>query len=99
MVPASRWPRRLPTASTLEGKTVFGSNLARTAGPRRGAGRLPGQGGLPLGPEAGKFEFTPYLGDGAPIWPLVADGSAANRDLRLGGSTYDKGSACTAAAA
>jgi hypothetical protein len=38
-----------------------------------------------------KFEFTSFLGDDGPVWPLVADGSVDNRDLRLGGSTYDKG--------
>jgi hypothetical protein len=34
------------------------------------------------------YEHTPFLG--LP-WPFVADGSVADRDLRLGGSTYDKG--------
>jgi hypothetical protein len=38
-----------------------------------------------------RFEFTPYLGEAGPAWPLVPDGSVANRDLRLAGSTYDKG--------
>jgi hypothetical protein len=35
-----------------------------------------------------KQEQTPYLGVS---WPLVNDGSVAGRDLRLGGSSYDKG--------
>jgi hypothetical protein len=35
-----------------------------------------------------KLEQTPYLGV---TWPLVMDGSVVGRDLRLGGSSYDKG--------
>jgi hypothetical protein len=35
-----------------------------------------------------RYEFTPYLGV---RWPLVADGSVAGHDLRLGGGVYDKG--------
>jgi hypothetical protein len=35
-----------------------------------------------------KQEQTPYLGV---TWPLANDGSVAGRDLRLGGSSYDKG--------
>jgi hypothetical protein len=35
-----------------------------------------------------RYEHTPYF-DVA--WPFVTDGSVAGRDLRLGGSTYDKG--------
>jgi hypothetical protein len=38
--------------------------------------------------KAKKFEHTPYLGD---AWPYVLDGSVERRDLRLGGSTFDKG--------
>ena len=37
-----------------------------------------------------KFEQTPYLGGGVK-WPLVADAAVTGRDLRLGGSVYDKG--------
>jgi hypothetical protein len=34
------------------------------------------------------YEHTPFLGLS---WPWVKDGSVAGRDLRLGGSSYDKG--------
>ncbi len=34
------------------------------------------------------FEHTPYLGT---AWPYVLDGSVDRRDLRLGGSTFDRG--------
>jgi hypothetical protein len=34
------------------------------------------------------YEHTPFLGV---RWPFVADGSVADRDLRLAGNTYDKG--------
>lgn len=35
-----------------------------------------------------RYEHTPYFGV---CWPWVADGSVVRRDLRLGGSTFDKG--------
>jgi hypothetical protein len=35
-----------------------------------------------------RYEYTPYLGV---KYPFVADGSVAGRELRLAGSTYDKG--------
>jgi hypothetical protein len=35
-----------------------------------------------------KYEFRPYLDE---RWPWSADASATGGDLRLGGSTYDKG--------
>src|SRR5262249_40078609 len=35
-----------------------------------------------------RYEHTPYFGVS---WPWVADGSVAGQDLRLGGSTFDKG--------
>ena len=38
--------------------------------------------------EPRRYEETPYLDL---RWPLVNDGSADRRDLRLGGGTYDKG--------
>ena len=38
-----------------------------------------------------KYEHTPFLGT---PWPLVMDGAATGRDLRLGESTYDKGLGC-----
>jgi hypothetical protein len=76
---------------TLEGKTAFGSTLRvpleRVAALDVYQGRAVYLSDL----KPSKFAFTPYLGDGGLVWPLVADGSVANRDLRLGGSTYDKG--------
>jgi hypothetical protein len=38
--------------------------------------------------KAKSFEHTPYLGG---VWPYVLDGSVDRRDLRLGGSTFDRG--------
>jgi hypothetical protein len=35
-----------------------------------------------------RYEHTPFFGV---AWPYVTDGSVAENDLRLGGSTYDKG--------
>jgi hypothetical protein len=35
-----------------------------------------------------KYEHTPFLGTS---WPLVLDGSVTDRELRLAGSTFDKG--------
>jgi hypothetical protein len=35
-----------------------------------------------------KFEHTPYVGT---AWPLVVDGSVSGGELRLAGSTFDKG--------
>jgi hypothetical protein len=35
-----------------------------------------------------RYEHVPYFGVS---WPWVADGSVAGHDLRLGGSTFDKG--------
>jgi hypothetical protein len=76
---------------TLEGKTVFGSTL-RVPLDRVAALDVYQGGAVYLSDlKADKFEFTSFLGDDGPVWPLVADGSVDNRDLRLGGSTYDKG--------
>ncbi|MCS6850718.1 MAG: NPCBM/NEW2 domain-containing protein [Gemmataceae bacterium] len=36
------------------------------------------------------YEFRPF-NDGGPSWPLVRDGSVGGRELRLGGSVYEKG--------
>jgi hypothetical protein len=41
------------------------------------------------------YEHTPFLGA---TWPLVKDGSVSGRELRLGGSTYDRGLGAHAAA-
>src|SRR5262249_59921721 len=38
--------------------------------------------------KAKKFEHNPYLGAS---WPYVLDGSVDRRDLRLGGSVFDRG--------
>src|SRR5437667_82551 len=35
-----------------------------------------------------KYEHVSFLG---PSWPLIHDGSATGHELRLAGSTYDKG--------
>jgi hypothetical protein len=76
---------------TLEGKTLFGSNL-RVALERVAALDVyQGRAVYLSDIKPGRFEFTPYLGEGGPAWPLVTDGSVAAGDLRLAGSTYDKG--------
>jgi hypothetical protein len=76
---------------TLEGKTLFGSNfrvpLERVAVLDVYQGRAIYLSDL----KPTRFEFTPYLGEEGPVWPLVADANVAGRDLRLAGSTYDKG--------
>jgi hypothetical protein len=41
--------------------------------------------------EAKDYESTPILGEEGPRWPLGRDGTADGFDLRLGGSTHDKG--------
>jgi len=76
---------------TLEGKTVFGSTL-RVPLDRVAALDVYQGGAVYLSDlKPDKFEFTSFLGDDGPVWPLVADGTVDNRDLRLGGSTYDRG--------
>jgi hypothetical protein len=76
---------------TLQGKTLFGSDLRvpleRVAALDVYQGRAVYLSDL----KPTRFEFTPYLGEGGPVWPWVADGSVADCDLRLAGSTYDKG--------
>jgi NPCBM/NEW2 domain len=76
---------------TLDGKTLFGSTLRvpldRVASLDVYQGRAVYLSDL----KPAEFEFTPYFGDGGLAWPLVADGNVDNGDLRLGGSTYDKG--------
>jgi hypothetical protein len=74
--------------NTLEGTTLFGAKLrvplARVAALDVFQGRAVYLSDL----TPAKYEHVPYFGV---HWPVVADGSVAGRDLRLGGSTYDKG--------
>jgi len=83
----------LVSATCADGKTLSGETLFKSAvsfpvedvvaldvlgGPAVSLSELPVR----------SFEHTPYLGT---TWPYVLDGSADRRDLRLGGSTYDRG--------
>jgi hypothetical protein len=74
--------------ATLDGTTLFGAKLrvplARVAALDVYQGKAVYLSDL----KPAKYEHTPYLGVS---WPVVADGSVAGRDLRLGGATYDKG--------
>jgi hypothetical protein len=75
----------------LEGKTVFGSTLRVPLDRVAALDVYQGRANYLSDMKPARFEFTPYLGDGGTVYPVVTDGSVANRDLRLGGSTYDKG--------
>jgi hypothetical protein len=74
--------------ATLKGVTVFGASvrvpLARVAALDLYQGAAVYLSDL----KPSKYEYLPYLDD---YRPWVADGNAAGGDLRLGGSTYDKG--------
>jgi hypothetical protein len=75
---------------TLEGKTVFGSTLRVPLDRVAALDVLNGPAVYLSDLKPAKVEFTPFF-DGGPTYPPVADGSAEGGDLRLGGSTYDKG--------
>ena len=83
----------LTSASCKDGETLSGET------PFRLAVRFPIEDVVALdilgGPavylselKAKKYEHVPYLGA---AWPYVVDGSVDRRDLRLGGSTFDRG--------
>jgi hypothetical protein len=83
----------LASAGCADGKTLTGETLFKSpvSFPVEDVVALSVQGGaaVPLSElKANKFEHTPYLGCS---WPYVLDGSVDRRDLRLAGSTYDRG--------
>jgi hypothetical protein len=76
---------------TLKGTTVFGAALdvplAQVAALDLYQGRAVYLSDL----KPTRFVYTPFLGEPGVRWGLVTDGNVAGHDLRLGGSTYDKG--------
>jgi hypothetical protein len=76
---------------TLEGKTVFGSSLSVPLERVAALDVYQGNAVYLSDLKPSKSEFTSYLGNSSIGYPLVVDGSVENGDLRLGGSTYDKG--------
>jgi hypothetical protein len=74
--------------TTLTGKTVFGADL-KVPVSELVALTIHGGAAIYLSDlKPAKEEATPFLDVS---WPTVADASVVKRDLRLGGSTYDKG--------
>jgi hypothetical protein len=83
----------LASATSQDGKTLTGETLFKAAVsfPVADIVALAIQGGPAVylsELKAKKFEHTPYLG--VP-WPYVVDGSVDRRDLRVGGSSFDRG--------
>ncbi len=83
----------LASATCGDGKTLLGDTLFKTgvSFPLEDVLALSVEGGPAVylsELKAKKFEHTPYLGTS---WPYVLDGSVDRRDLRLGGSTFDRG--------
>ncbi|HEX5272612.1 MAG TPA: NPCBM/NEW2 domain-containing protein [Gemmataceae bacterium] len=83
----------LASAACADGRTLTGETLFKTpvSVPLDDLVALRVEGGPAVylsELKARKFEHTPYLGA---AWPYVLDGSADRRDLRLGGSTFDRG--------
>jgi hypothetical protein len=83
----------LASAACADGKTLSGETLFKAAVsfPVEDVVALAVQGGPAVylsELKAKKFEHTPYL---SASWPYVLDGSVDGRDLRLGGSTFDRG--------
>jgi hypothetical protein len=83
----------LASAACADGKTLAGETLfgAGVSFPVEDVVALYVVGGAAVylsELKAKSFEHTPYLGA---AWPYVLDGSADRRDLRLGGSVFDRG--------
>src|SRR5262249_44028909 len=74
--------------ATFEGTTVFGARLSVPLGRVVALDVYQGKAVYLSDLNVSTYEFRPYL-DAA--WPLALDGNVAGHDLRLGGSTYDKG--------
>jgi hypothetical protein len=73
---------------TLTGTTLFGTALRIPAAQVVAVYLYQGSATYLSDLKPRRFEHTPFLDAG---WPLVNDGSVVGGDLRLGGSTYDKG--------
>jgi hypothetical protein len=83
----------LASATCADGRTLTGDTLFKTgvSFPLEDVIALSVQGGAAVylsELKAKKFEHNPYLGAS---WPYVIDGSVDRRDLRLGGSVFDRG--------
>src|SRR5262249_30663219 len=75
-------------ATTLLGKTLFGAPIQAALDQVSALEMRQGRAVYLSDLKARHYEHTPYLGS---RWPYVLDGSVAGYDLRLAGSTYDKG--------
>jgi hypothetical protein len=73
---------------TFRGRTPFGAHV-RVPLARVSALDVSGPNAVYLSDlKPAKYEYLPYLDE---KWPWAADCAVTGRDLRLGGSTYDKG--------
>ena len=77
--------------TTLRGTTAFGSAFRAPLARVVSLDLMQGAAAYLSDLKPAKFEHTPYLGEGGVKWPLAVDSAVTGRDLRLGGSTYDKG--------
>lgn len=74
--------------ATLTGTTLFGAHLRVPLSRVAALDLMQGRAIYLSDLETTHYEYLPYLDE---TWPLVADGSAAGRDLRLGDSVYARG--------
>jgi hypothetical protein len=74
--------------ATLEATTAFGASLRVPLDHVAALDLLGGRAVYLSDLKVAKYEFVPYLDE---HWPLAADANAEGHDLRVGGSTYDKG--------
>jgi hypothetical protein len=70
------------------GTTLFGATIAASPAEVIALDLFQGQAIYLSDLKPSRYEYIPYLND---RWDYVRDGGAAGRDLRLAGSTYDKG--------
>jgi hypothetical protein len=76
------------SGETLVGKAVFGATVQVPLSQIVALDLRQGCAVYLSDLKPGRYEHTSYLGV---RWPYVLDGSVAGNELRLGGSTYDKG--------
>jgi hypothetical protein len=72
----------------LKGRTFFGAEVAIPLTALAALNVRQGRAVYLSDLSPSRYEFTPYLDE---HWAYVRDGSVLGRDLRLGGSTFDKG--------
>jgi hypothetical protein len=73
---------------TLTGTTLFGARLRVPLSRVAALDLMQGRAVYLSDLDPARYEYLPYLDE---RWPLVVDGSAAGRDLRLGASVYARG--------